>query len=167
MISTKDHFYSLWDHESLINIWTLLCIHSKNIFRNAGFWWINNKFGWSTPIGGWTEIGHEVQSLSNVCPKFVQHLSKYRPCPVPVQQCQDSVQCLSSMPRLCPMAVKSTSKLNPLDRHWTWKSKICPHFVQLDIMMKHPTIDKVFSPPSEGRKEVQISVQAIFLFVIL
>ena len=84
----------------------------------------------SSPMVGWTGIGHEVQTLSNVCPIIVQHLSKYRLCPVPVQPCQNSVQCLSSKSRLCPMAVKSTSKLKQLDRHWTWKSNISPDFVQ-------------------------------------
>ena len=71
----------------------------------------NARLGCSSPMVGWTGIGRDIQSLSNVCPLFVQHLSKYRLRPAPVQLCQDSVQCLSNMSRLCQMAVKSLSKL--------------------------------------------------------
>ena len=65
----------------------------------------------------WTEIGREIQSLSNVCQDPVQCLSMYKVCQYAVQQrynvCQDPVQitCLWTEIGLGnPVFVKTLSK---------------------------------------------------------
>ena len=63
---------------------------------------------------GWlAETEKKMQPLSNVCTMFVYCLSNIyhstgSHSPVPVQPCQDSVQFLSNLSRLCSLVVEST-----------------------------------------------------------
>ena len=69
--------------------------------------WVLLNDGWLDK--SWTQNPIFVQSLSTPCPMSVQTRRLYRVCPVDVK-CQ-------SRSRPIPQ---------PLDRDWTWKSRVCP-----------------------------------------
>ena len=75
-------------------------------------------------MGGWTEIGHKIQSLSKLCQNPVQCLSNRRKSTKYVQSSTGSVQWLS---KVCIVPVRF---LRLLDRVWTWKSRFCPDIVR-------------------------------------
>ena len=64
------------------------------------------NIGYSPSMVGWTEIGHQIQSLSKVCQNIVQCLSKDQKSTRSVQSSTGSVKCLS---RVCRVSVQSKS----------------------------------------------------------
>ena len=62
--------------------------------------------GYSPSLVGWTEIGHQIQSLSKVCQNIVQCLSKDQKSTRSVQSSTGSVKCLS---RVCRVSVQFKS----------------------------------------------------------
>ena len=60
----------------------------------------------------WAPNPNLVQTLSSLCPDFVQQSQKYKFCPIPVQQC-------ATMSSLCQVAVHILSNQRLSDRLWT------------------------------------------------
>ena len=81
----------------------------------------------SLTMVGWTELGHKIQSLSNLCPNPVQWLSNKMWSTSPVHSLSKKVQCLYSS---CPTR-------GCMDGYWTWKSRICPKIVQNWMLRSH------------------------------
>ena len=74
-------------------------------------------------MGGWTDIGHEIQTLSRHCPDFGQTLSNRA-------QSTKIVQCLSNNEQPCPVSVKWQSSSCPIKVLWTDTGLESPEFVQ-------------------------------------
>ena len=93
--------------------------------------------GYSSPTVGWTEIGQEIQSLSNLCQNSVKCLSNGPPhtrsvqylsnvCQVCIhaqavgQRLDAKIQCLSKYFPINDSTNHSFDIRQSLDKHWMW-----------------------------------------------
>ena len=86
----------------------------------------------SSRMWAWTKPGRNVQTLSKLCSKFVQGLSKLSKCPNFVHALSIKmilVQCLSSLylRKYLSNSCQDCPNFLPLDKPWT---RLCPGFIQ-------------------------------------
>ena len=99
---------------------------------------------------GWTGCGRSIHSLSNVCLRFVQCLSKVCPCPMCVQALPTHFGKIQYLSNLCPGQIHSLSRdclyQATLSKQFytghtldTRFSKVCPDIVHSKPLLASPT----------------------------